>query len=131
MILARTHQYGLLALIELARLPGREYVVCRDIAERFELPQPYLAKLMQQLVHAGLIESVRGRHGGYRLLLAPEQIKVGEVIRILDTDYGDCHCLLGLQTCNDEHACALHEQWSPLRDGLFDMLEGQTLRQLL
>ena len=130
MILSRSKQYALLALIDLASRPPAEYVLSRDIAARIKLPHAYLSKLLQTLAHSGLVESVRGRRGGFRLARPAGRISVREVMNLMDGGREERECLLGLKACRDEDACALHCQWRPVKEGLIDLLERETLGHL-
>lgn len=131
MILSRTKQYALLALIDLASRPAAEYVLCRDIAGRINIPQAYLCKLMQSLAKAGLVESTRGRSGGYRLVRSAMQISVRQIMQVMDGGQEERECLLGLKACGDDGACALHCEWQPVKEGLLQMLDQETLGHLV
>ena len=130
MILSRSKQYALLALIDLASRPPTEYVLSRDIAGRIRMPHAYLSKLLQSLAHSGLVESVRGRSGGYRLARPAGLISVREIMNLMDDGREERQCLLGLKTCRDEDACALHCHWRPVKEGVLDLLEKETLGHL-
>jgi Rrf2 family protein len=80
---SRTH-YGLRAMTELAKVYGGGTLSLSEIANREGLPLPYLEQVIGALRRAGLVEGTRGAHGGYRLTRAPANIKVGEVVRVLD-----------------------------------------------
>lgn len=129
MILSRSQQYGLMALIDLASRPN-EFVLCRDLADKLDTPFAYLCKLMQQFAHAGLVHSARGRGGGYRLAKPAEQINIRQIMVILDGGSAEHECLLGLKTCADDNACALHCDWRPVKEGLLHLLDHQTLDRI-
>jgi Rrf2 family protein len=129
MILSRSQQYGLMALIDLASRPD-EFVLCRDLADKLDTPFAYLCKLMQQFAHAGLVHSARGRGGGYRLAKPAAEINIRQIMAIIDGGSVERECLLGLQTCADDHACALHCDWRPVKDGLLQLLDHQTLDRI-
>ena len=72
--------YSVKALLDLSLQPGYGPTSVRSIAQRQELPAPYLEKLLIELRRAGLVESVRGAQGGYRLGRSPTQISLGQIL---------------------------------------------------
>lgn len=73
------------ALRALAALPeDGSFRLTKDLAEALDLPKPYLSKVLGVLAHEGLLESVRGRRGGFRLAFPADRIAVGDVVRILE-----------------------------------------------
>jgi len=103
-----------------------------DVAEAENIPPYYLAKVLQDLARADLLNSVRGRGGGFLLKRPAEEIKVMEIleavenIRRLTTE-----CVLGLDQCNDEVSCPLHDTWKQFRESLLENLDKLTLRDLV
>ncbi len=84
-ISART-EYGCIAMLELAEQYGSEKPVrIRRIAERHGVPPRFLVQILLQLKGAGLVESVRGAAGGYRLIVPPDEVSLGRVMGIVDT----------------------------------------------
>ena len=97
MLLTRACRYGILAMASLVkdREPGERHLA-REIASAYNIPPEYLAKIMTQLVKAGLVESLRGPSGGYLLTRKPSGISIGQVITAIDgdvTDLGDSRSL--------------------------------------
>jgi Rrf2 family transcriptional regulator, cysteine metabolism repressor len=84
MKLSKRTEYGLRAVIQLARLWPRHYVQSRDLAKLEELPNKFLESILLALRRGGFLESKVGSGGGYRLSRNPREIKVGEVIRRLE-----------------------------------------------
>lgn len=72
--------YSVKALLDLSLQPGREVTTVNAIAQRQDLPAPYLEKLLIELRRAGIVDSVRGAHGGYRLARPPAQISLGQIL---------------------------------------------------
>ena len=77
-------EYAIRALLELALRTGPQPVTIADVARAQSLPPKFLAAILAQLKQVGLVESVRGMQGGYRLARRPHQITVGQVVRLLD-----------------------------------------------
>ena len=86
MKLSTKGRYGLRAIVDLASNSQDGAVCISSIAQRQNLSESYLEQLMSLLRKAGIIESVRGAGGGYRLARPPEQISVGEILRALEGD---------------------------------------------
>lgn len=84
MRLSKRTEYGLRAIVALARLSPRQYVQSRDLAKLEKLPNKFLESILLALRRAGLLESKVGSGGGYRLSRPPQQIIVGELIRRLE-----------------------------------------------
>jgi Rrf2 family transcriptional regulator, iron-sulfur cluster assembly transcription factor len=130
MIFSRSSQYAIQALVLLATRPAGSYVMCREMAGALGLPLPYLSKLMLQFARAGVVESSRGRLGGYRLGRSPRDLNLREILVIIGGERAMTECLLGFKECSDETACAMHCQWRPVKQVLFQLLEEQSVDQL-
>src|SRR5262245_16935714 len=132
-------EYGLRCLLRIARLPtANESLTLADIAASEGLSVPYTAKLMSLLREAGVIESARGRKGGYRLAVEPSNVSLGTVLLALgeplfdDSDY--CHRHAGTETngtCVHHDGCTLRELWHSLDRYMRDALGRITLADLL
>lgn len=116
------------ALRALSNLPGDgSYRLARELAARLDLPGPYLAKTLQALAQAGILESVRGPRGGFRLARPAADITVGDVFRALEGPDAMDGCILGFPTCGGERPCPLHDTWGGLKAQLEVGLTKATL----
>ena len=84
MRLSKRTEYGLRAIVQLARLWPRSYVQAKDLAQQEELPNKFLEAILLALRRGGFLESKVGSGGGYRLARSPRDISVGELIRRLE-----------------------------------------------
>lgn len=84
MRLSKRTEYGLRAVVQLAKLWPRNYVQSRDLAENEDLPNKFLESILLALRRGGFLESKVGSGGGYRLSRAPREIRVGDVVRRLE-----------------------------------------------
>ncbi len=91
-----------------------EACLVRDIAQCLGLPKPYLARILNQLVHDGLVRAKRGYRGGVMLVRPPERISLLEVVRAIDGGAAGGVCLFGLATCPVEGTCPAHAQWNAM-----------------
>ena len=104
-MLSRTAEYALRAVVWLSDHPESS-VTGQAIAAATQVPPDYLAKVMQCLVRAGLVEAQRGKNGGFSLVSAPEEITVLDVINAVDPVRRIRSCPLGLP--GHESLCPLH-----------------------
>jgi Rrf2 family protein len=129
-ILSRTSQYALQALIYMATQPRATPVLNRDIAARLGVPTAYLAKILQTFAKSGVLHSSRGRLGGFSLRLAPEGITLMSILHVTEGPSFTGTCLLGLKVCSDATACPVHNKWKPVKERIIALLEEQTLDKL-
>ncbi len=130
MILSRTSQYAIQALIYIATQPRGVPVLIRTVAEHLGVPPPYLAKIMQSLSRGKLINSFRGRQGGVCLHEGGEQTDLMQILTLIEGAGLTDNCVLGLKVCGDETACPVHTQWKPIKTKIVKLLNQQTLGKL-
>lgn len=130
MIYSRATRYAIQALVYLASNPD-EYHTAQEIAEEREIPEHFLAKILKDLVKEGMLESRKGRGGGFKLALPPEEImllKVVESVEGLDPIYS---CIFGIDKCSENDPCPLHNKWGEVRDQIVDFLEESKIADLV
>lgn len=130
MILSRTSQYAVQALIYMATQPNATPVLNKDIAARLGVPAPYLAKILQGLAKGNLLFSFRGRLGGFCLRETGDKITLMQILLLTEGPAFTQSCLLGLKKCSDETACPLHFRWLPVKKKIIDLLQETTLDKL-
>jgi Rrf2 family protein len=131
-------EYGLRCLLRLARVPEGESLTIPEVAAGEGLSAANAAKILGVLRQAGLIESVRGRSGGYRLAGSPADIHLGAVLLVLGEplydDPGYCERHKGTETsgiCVHHGACTLRALWLTLEQWMRHTLDQITLADLL
>lgn len=130
MILSRTSQYAIQALIYIATKPKGEPVLNREIAQHLNVPPAYLAKIMQNLCKGNLLYSFRGRLGGFCLREGAEKTDLMQILLLTEGQGFAQDCMLGLKECSDETACPMHTKWKPIKQRVVDLLKDQTLEKL-
>lgn len=125
-MLNQSSQHAVRAMARLAAADG-EWVRAKDLAETADVPFHYLAKLLGQLVRAGMLEATRGKHGGYRLHRPAEEITLYEVINAIEPISGPRQCLLIKRDCGDGNECCIHQQWAAVITPLHEFLRDTTL----
>lgn len=134
MRLSKKSEYGLRALLELTLAYGKTSLQRHDIADRQHIPIEFLEQILLALKRAGLLASRRGMKGGYQLIKRPEDITVGQVVRILDGPLAPISCVskTAYQKCRDcpyadKTLCPVQQVMGPVRDAIADILDNYTL----
>jgi Rrf2 family protein len=125
--------YALQAITTLGRRYGTETVKIRDIAMDSDLPEKFLELILLELKNARIVESVRGAKGGYRLRRAPEEIKLSEIVRLVDgplAPFGDADQLRGLIITDPDHR-ALYSVFLEVRDAAAKILESTSVADII
>ena len=123
-------QYGLRALIEIARQDGQP-VPLKDVSERQGLSQHYLEQIASNLRRAGFIKSVRGAHGGYRLARPAEQINAYDVVTAMEGSIAPVQCVEDDHSCDSQNVCGTQDLWFRVDAALREVLGGTTLADLI
>jgi Rrf2 family protein len=108
--LTRESEYALLALSYLVDADGGSPVSAAEIAEARELPMHFLAKILQKLGRAGILEGGRGRGRGYTLAQSAARITIGDVLEAVEPAENIESCLLWQGYCGDANPCPLHHR---------------------
>jgi Rrf2 family protein len=125
--------YALQAIMTLGRRYGADTVKIRDIAIDSDLPEKFLELILLELKNARIVESVRGAKGGYRLRRPPAEIKLSEIIRLVDgplAPFGDAEQLRSLITTDPDHR-ALYKVFLDVRDAAAEILESTSVADLV
>ncbi len=127
--LSKRTEYGLRAIVQLARLWPRQYVQSRDLASQENLPNKFLESILLALRRGGFLESKVGSGGGYRLSRAPREISVGDLIRRLEGRLTVRQAVSASELSPGEVAVRLIND--KLTGATDDVLDAMTLEQLL
>ena len=125
--------YALQALMMLTRRYSQGAIRIRDIAYEESLPEKFLELILLELKNARIVESVRGAKGGYALRRPPAEIRLSEIIRLIDgplAPFGDAEQLRGLITRDADHR-ALYQVFLDVRDAAAKILDNTTLADLM
>jgi len=129
-MLSRSSEYAIRALAYLALQEDRGWVLARHIAHDLAIPASFLSKILQSLAYEGLLESQRGRNGGFRLLRNPERLSLYEIAQPFDRFGQGRLCVLGQKVCSDETACPLHYTWKHSVNAFIHRLQTTTLAEV-
>ena len=125
-------RYALRVMIDLAQHADEGFVSLKTVAERQGISMKYLEMIVAGLKKAELLESTRGKEGGYRLCRGPEAYSVGEILRCQEDNLAPVACIRdGEIQCDKAAACITIPMWKELDDITNAYLDGVSLRDLL
>jgi Rrf2 family cysteine metabolism transcriptional repressor len=131
MKLSTRGRYGLRALLDLALHQDEGLVLLKDVARRQEFSLPYLEHLIAPLIAAGLVRSTRGARGGVLLLKPPAEIKLSEVVQLLEGSIGPVDCVNNPALCHRSAFCVTRDIWVEMKEAMSHVLDSMTLQDLV
>jgi Rrf2 family protein len=135
-MLQKKSKYAIRALLALARRPEQEPVLIADLATQERIPKKFLEFILLVLRNKGILQSKRGRGGGYFLGRKPEAISLGEVIRALDGPLAPVPCVSHTayrkcDECEDELTCGIRSVMNDVRDATAAIFDRESLADIL
>ena len=130
MKLSTKGRYGVKAMVDLAINYGETPVSIKTISSRQNISEYYLEQLFSPLRKASLIKSVRGAQGGYVLNREPKDIKVSEIMEVLEGPIEIAECIEGVQ-CNNIDCCATRLLWKKIKGSIDEVMESVTLQDIV
>ena len=121
--------YGTIVMASMAREPQRIHSAS-DVAIRIGLAAPTVSKILKTLARNGLVVSLRGAKGGYRLPRPPAEISVAQIIGAMDGPIGMTQCSTRPGLCPQESACTVRANWQSINHIVLDALQRVTLEQM-
>ena len=132
MLISTRGRYALRVMLDLARHPDEGYISLKTIAERQDISMKYLEAIVGALKKAGLVDSSRGKEGGYSLLRPPEEYSVGEILRCTEDKLAPVSCITAEGvSCAQASACLTLPMWRELDELTNAYLDTVSLRDLL
>ena len=121
------------AVIVLADMAGHAALMsASEIAERTELPEPTVSKILKALAKHKIVASTRGSSGGYALNMKPEEISMADVVSATDGPIALTACVdEGSSCCDRSHSCSMKGQWNPVNLAMQNALENVSLQQMM
>lgn len=134
-MLSKKSQYAFKALIYLAEKYDRGPVLISEISKKKKIPLKFLENILLELKNADILESKKGKGGGYFLKQRPDKVKVATVIRLVNGPIAMLPCVSlyfyeRCKNCNEKH-CGLHDMMIEVRDATLNIVENRTLKDLL
>jgi Rrf2 family protein len=129
MMLSHTAEYALRIVVFLA---GRAEAPVRidEIAAALRIPRNYLSKIVHRLAREGVLQSTRGKGGGFQLARPADQLPLLDVIALFDSVGPERRCLLGREVCSDRSACEAHASWKDVADRIAAFFSQTTVADL-
>lgn len=127
MLFSRESEYAIQTLLHMAGQPKEYYTYIRKIAAELDIPFFYLSKILNKLVKAGILSSLRGLKGGIKFARDPEEISIYDVISTMDGEEIFNQCVLGLPACSGDSPCAVHHEWAVLREQIASLFKSKSL----
>ncbi len=124
-------RYGLRALEELALHYGEGPVLIKDIAKKQGISQYYLEQIVMVLKAAGMVKSIRGAKGGIALTRPPHEIKLGDVLQVLEGSTAPVECVDNAQSCFRSTFCVSRDVWVEMKQAIDQVLVSKTLQDLV
>lgn len=127
-------KYGLKALVHLAQIPPGQLALVADVARANNIPKKFLDAILGELRNAGIVQSRKGKGGGYRLARAAEDINVGSIVRVLDGPLAPIPCAshTRYEACDDcdVATCQVRHMMLNVRNAIAEVLDRTTLAQM-
>lgn len=135
-MLSKKCKYAIHALVYLARRYQQGPVHIHEIADREKIPKKFLEAILLELRKAKILQSKKGKGGGYYLLKKPEEVNLMEIIRLMDGAIAMLPCVSlnyyeSCEECKDEEACSIRIAFVGVRNETLRILAGSTLDKMI
>ena len=118
-----------LVYIKLQNLKGRRPGTA-EVSKEIEAPPFFTAKILQRLVRSGLLESLKGKGGGFFFDPEKPELQLVKLVSATEGDRSFTGCGIGLKHCDKDNPCPLHEKYAPIRDSINNLLSDETVQSL-
>ncbi len=126
-IFSKKCEYGLQAVLYLAAQHKGEVISSDEIAKKLNIPKEFVSKILQSLTESGIIDSRKGKAGGFFLAKDPTRIRLIDIVAAIDGLGMFNNCVLGFPNCSPDNPCPLHSKWGELRNKAYNMLTDETI----
>ncbi|WP_195939729.1 RrF2 family transcriptional regulator [Romboutsia sp. 1001713B170131_170501_G6] len=131
MKLSTKGRYGLKAMFELSLNEENGPVPLKYIAKKQNISEQYLEQIFSSLKKSGLVKSVRGAQGGYLLAKKPKDIKVGDILVVLEGPISISDCVIDEDICENSNICVTKVVWEKLKKGIEDVINAINLQDMI
>ena len=128
--LTKKADYGLIAVRHLAVRSERASSSAKEIADKYRIPLPLLAKILQKLAKTGVLQSLAGTNGGYKLAREPRDISALEVIRAIDGPIILTSCFTSHGECDQSERCTVREPLKRIHEGIIELLATTSIADI-
>ena len=130
MELTRKGEYAIRGIVYLAQLPPGKVALISEIAEAADVPQTFLAKILQSFAKIGIVQSFRGAGGGFILGRPASRITLREAVEAVEGPILPNRCLIGSGACERDSTCGVHPVWRQVQKQIVDVLDAVTIQDL-
>jgi len=135
-MLSKKAKYAINALVHLAKQFDEGPILISQIAESERIPQKFLESILLELKNAGVVNSKRGRSGGYYMLKRPEEVSLAEIMRLMDGPIAFLPCVTHkyyerCEECVDEKTCGIRDTFLEVRNATVELLKNATLSEVI
>lgn len=132
MLISTRGRYALRVMIDLAEHQADSYIPMKAVAQRQGISLKYLERILPVLAKNKMIEGVTGKGGGYKLTRAPEEYKVGDILRLTEGDLAPVACLeCGAEPCERAGECRTLSLWTGFNRVINEYLDSVTVADLM
>lgn len=132
MMISTRGRYALRVLIDLAEHNNQGFIPMKEIAERQGISLKYLGQIIPVLSKNGFVEGVHGKGGGYKLIKAPGECRIGDILRLTEGDLAPVACLeCGAKPCERAFECRTYPMWTEFYRIVNDYFDGITLADVM
>ena len=131
MKLSTRSRYGVRILVDLARNSNQRPVQMGEISKRQDISVKYLEQLIRPLKQANMVTSVRGPKGGHLLAKKPEDITLGQIVRLFEGQSELVECISNPEKCSMSHDCQVRLAWGDATRVLYEKLDNTTIADLI
>lgn len=129
-IFSRQCEYALQAVVFLALKQNGEMTPIKDLSKKLDIPYHFLGKILQDLTYKGLLISLKGPTGGFKLGMPAKDITLAHIVEAIDGMGFSTSCVLGFSECSGEKPCAAHAEWKELRERIVAMLMNKNILEV-
>lgn len=126
-IFSKKCEYGLQAVLYMAAKERDCVCPSDEIAKKLKIPKEFVSKILQSLTESGIVDSRKGKSGGFMLAKHPSQIRLIDIVDAIDGLEIFNKCVLGFPDCSTDNPCPVHNKWGTLRDKAYEMLSSETI----
>lgn len=135
-MLSKKSKYAIIALIHLAKRYGDGPIMIGRIAEDENIPKKFLEGILYELKNSGIVNSHRGRSGGYYLIKKPQEVYLAQIMRLFDGPIALIPCVTyqyyePCPECKDEKTCSIRHVFKDVRDAAVEILKKATLAEMI
>lgn len=132
MLISSKGRYALRVMLDLGKNADGQFIPLKDITLRQNISQKYLESIMVMLSKNGFVEAMHGKGGGYRLSKAPDQYKIGDILRLTEGTLAPVMCLEeNAKPCERADVCLTLPLWTGLNKVISEYLDGITLEDII